>query len=234
MNRNLIAAGALVLALAGCAATPGAAPSAPPSEQPSLAPSPSATPTPIPVPTQTALDELIVSPLGIDTILISEPVPTEPASTAIVTYDDDKCTYFGKVGEPFVGLWLPNYAESAESTDGLGAFTVRTKGGVKNGAVTMLWVWSPKIKTETGIHRGSSREEVEAAYPNPTHLIHDFVTDIYVIDEGKGRMVIEVVREAGGQLTEADVDTVYMLGVQPSNVKAVSAANVSGTGGCGE
>ena len=233
MNRSPALALVVLLALTGCAGSPTATPTvspAPPSSQPTLEPSPSATPTP----TQTALDDLIVTPQGIETVTIGSPVPSEPAATAVVSYDDDRCTVFGAVGEPFVGLWTPNYPATDEYTDGPGAFTVRTQGAVEDGAVTRIWVWSPKITTETGIHMGSTREEVEAAYPDPSYLVHEYATDIYVIDEGAGRMVIEVVREAAGGVTEADIDKVYMLGVQPKSEKVVSFANVNGTAGCGE
>ena len=223
-----------LLVLTGCTstlkATDAASPSAPASSSPSVAPVtpviPSATPTP--TPTKPALDTLVVSPQGIDTVLLGSPVTTEPSSTAIVAYDDDYCPVWGAVGQPGVGLWLPNYPKASD------AFTVRTEGRVKDGIVTSLRVWSPKITTEAGIHIDSTLAEVKAAYPQPSYLIHAALTDVYVIDKGTGRMVIEVGRAAGGELTKADIGKVLYLGVQPRSLKVTSIANVDGTAGCGE
>ncbi|MES1170664.1 MAG: hypothetical protein ABUL47_08255 [Leifsonia sp.] len=151
-----------------------------------------------------------------------------------MTYDDDHCKVWGAVGQPGVGIWLPNYPASSVATDGPNSFTVHTKGRVKNGIVTSLWVWSPKITTEAGIHIDSTLAEVKAAYPHPSYLIHAALTDIYVIDQGTGRMVIEVGRVAGGEITNADIGKVLYLGVQPSSQKVSSIANVDGVAGCGE
>jgi hypothetical protein len=215
----------------GCTSTikarDAAAPPAPASSSPSVAPvTESATPTP--TPTKPPLDTLVVSPQGIDTVLLGSPVATEPASTAIVAYDDDHCPVWGAVGQPGVGLWLPNYPEASDS------FTVRTEGGVKNGIVTSLRVWSPEITTEAGIHIDSTLAEVKAAYPQPSNLIHAALTDIFVIDGGTGRMDIEVGRAAGGELTKDDIGKVLYLSVQPRSLKVASIANVDGTAGCGE
>ena len=234
-RRKRYVVGAVILgliALTGCTATPKPTDATPPSGP---APSaPSVAPTPTPTPTKPALETLTISPQGIDTVLLGLPVPTEPASTAIVTYDDDYCTMWGAVGQPGVGIWLPNYPKTSVLTDGPYSFTVHTKGRVKEGIVTSLWAWSPKIATEAGIHVDSTVAEVKAAYPQPSYLIHAQLTDIYVIDKGTGRMVIEVGREAGGELTDADIGKVLYLGVQPRNLKVSSIANVDGVAGCGE
>jgi hypothetical protein len=239
-SKNRLLVGAAILGLfmlTGCTsptATDAVSPSGQPSTSPSIAPVASATPTSTPTPTKPALDTLTVSPQGIDTVLLGSPVPTESASTAIVTYDDDHCKVWGAVGQPGVGIWLPNYSTSSVVTDGPNSFTVHTKGRVKSGIVTSLWVWSPKITTESGIHIDSSLAEVKAAYPHPSFLIHAALTDIYVIDKGTGRMVIEVGRSAGGEITAADIGKVLYLGVQPTSLKVSSIANVDGVAGCGE
>jgi hypothetical protein len=90
------------------------------------------------------------------------------------------------------------------------------------------------VPTEAGIHIDSTLAEVKAAYPEPNYLIHAALTDVYVIDKGTGRMVIEVGRAAGGEITKADIGKVLYLGVQPTNVKVSSIANVDGVAGCGE
>lgn len=234
-SRKRFLVGAVILGLivlTGCTATPKATDAASPSAPASSAPSvtPSATPTP----TKPALDTLVVSPQGIDTVLLGLPVPSEPASTAIVTYHDDYCTMYGKVGQPGVGVWLPNYPKTSVLTDGPYSFTVHTEGRVKDGIVTSLWVSSPKIATEAGIHIDSTLAEVKAAYPRPNFLIHAALTDIYVIDKGTGRMVIEVGRVPGGEITTADIGKVLYLGVQPRSLKVTTIANVVGIAGCGE
>jgi hypothetical protein len=235
-NRLLVGAAVLVLfILTGCTATPTATDTASPpasaSASPSIAP---VTPTPTPTPTKPSLDTLTVSPQGIGTVLVGSPVPAEPASTAIVAYDPDYCPMWGSVGQPGLGMWLPNYSKTSVPLDGPYSFTLHTKGRVKNGVVTDLWVWSPNIKTEAGIHIDSTLAEVKAAYPQPSYLVHADLTDIYVIDKGTGRMVIEVGRAVGGELTKADIGKVLYLGVQPKSLKVRSIANVEGTAGCGE
>jgi hypothetical protein len=239
----LIAGGSTAWAL-GLRPFPTALPAPTPTstQSPSIAPTPSVTPSataspvrPTPTPTEPGLDELVVSPEGINNVLVGAPVPREPASIAIVTYHDDYCPVWGSVGQPGVGLWLPNYPSTGVATDGLESFTVHTSGRLKDGIVSNLWVWSPRIKTDMGIHIGSTLAEVEAAYPQPSYLIHAALTDIYVIDKGTGRMVIEVGREAGGiDITKDDIGKVLYLGVQPKSVKVSSIANLDGTAGCGE
>jgi hypothetical protein len=100
--------------------------------------------------------------------------------------------------------------------------------------VTELRAWSSQISTATGIHAGSTVAEVKAAYPQPNYVLHNKLTDLYVIDHGTGRMIIEVEGADGGDLTKATIGKVLWISVQSRSLKATSIANIDGTAGCGE
>ncbi|MFT4285585.1 MAG: hypothetical protein QM598_12195, partial [Protaetiibacter sp.] len=81
-------------------------------------------------------------------------------------------------------------------------FFLWTEGAVAEGAVLAVHVRSD-VRTAEGIGIGSTRAEVEAAYPAPTAVIDNRgQSTVYSIEEGGRRLVIEVTAENFGEQSE--------------------------------
>ena len=183
--------------LSGCAQDAPAPVADPPA-------SPSAT-APAPAPTQPALGELVLSPKGLNSIVIGEaPVVTDPALDVLI-FDPDYCQSYVDSGDlEEAGKWIPNYepALSEESSEPFSVF-------VKDDVVKQLAVDSSEIVTAEGVGLGSSRAEVLAAYPD-AEVVEVYNTDLIVIAGEHGRLIFEVGNE--GQ-DEYAVDEVVFLRV---------------------
>ena len=183
------------LLLSGCAQqtpAPTAEPSSPPTET-----------VPSPAPTQPALDELVLTPDGLGSIVIGEaPVAADPALDILI-FDPDYCqSYVDSGAIADAGKWIPNY-EPALSEESSEPFSVY----LENDVVQQLAVDSAEIVTAEGVGLGSSRADVVAAYPDAS-VIQRFNTSLYVVEGERGRLVIEIGEPGQGEYA---VDEVVFL-----------------------
>jgi hypothetical protein len=180
----------LLATLAGCSVTepvPTAAPSTP-----AAAPTVEETAEP----TRPALDELVISPEGIADLRVGHPVPLANPELLLVTWNPTGCIdpddpFEEDVeGEPWAGRWESVHRGS----DGAWPFWVVTDG-TQNGVIQ--FIGSANVPTDRGIRVGSTRADVEAAYPGLSPFHGEFsLADLYIVDAGASRLVIEVVSDA--------------------------------------
>jgi hypothetical protein len=135
----------------------------------------------------------VLTPDGLGYIKVGQPVRTEPAATAIVSYDPTACSEIHpdierEPGSPGAGGWFSTYVG-----DRFENFEVVTDELSEAGAVIAIDVYSPAISTDKGIHAGSTVAELTDAYPSIDRVVHtDRGTDIYVEDGTAGRLLMEV------------------------------------------
>lgn len=170
----------LASALAVSAAFTLSACSAPASPAPDAAPT--SEPSSVPAVDLPALDELIFSQSGFAELYIGSEPPLDPP---IATFEADACD---DVGVDDFGVWTtdPAYLTGDANTAGP-AFTA----GGPDGVVNRIDINSDQIRTFEGIRLGSTREEVEAAYPDAEMTSFDY-TDVYVMPGAGGDLMIEV------------------------------------------
>lgn len=191
-----LVAATLLAALAGCQV---AGPTPDPSSAPTETSTPSATPTPDP--TRPALAELALGPDGFEQLPLGV-APTTDAELALVTYDAAACDGFG--------VWNadPAYTATGEVYGPGTAFTVTDFG---TGSIGRIDLNSADIPTDAGIRFGSTRDDVESAYPDAA-LQDGGLVDIYVVTGTTGTLQIEVAKtEPTGYWEAARVDRVQYL-----------------------
>jgi hypothetical protein len=225
----LLAAGLLLVSLAGCA-TPSA-----PSEAPASSARPSVSPTPAPE-VRPALSDLVVSPAGLGPLRVGTPVPDAEADVALVTWDALGCgdSAGPRVeGEPFAGFWRSVYPDDVSAETG--TFDVVTVGGVQGGPIANIIVKSAEPATAEGIHVGSTLDDVLAAYPGATLAEETSVSTVYLLEGETGSLTIEIARESEG--TEGYWKpsvlgtVVWMVAWEPSQAIGAIAAS-DGAGPC--
>lgn len=197
-----------------------------PSATPDAEPSAPSTPTAPPVDGPPALSSLTVSPAGIGTLAMNQPIATEPAATAMVVWNPSYCvTNSRPEGDPWAGAWVSTYPTAFVSTapQPVDPFTVYTEDRLQASPLSGLIVWSPELSTATGIHPGSTRAELEAAYPSFASVTPKELTDVYVVrdpDGIPGELWFEVANGSyteAAALTEPVADTVLWISVQPTS-----------------
>jgi hypothetical protein len=171
--------GVAALALTGCEPT-GGEPT--PTETVS-------TPTPTPTPTVDAakptLDELFLTTEGMGELEFGETPPSDNPAVNLVTFDSDACT-----AEGGSGLWLSTYPDIDEGIGPQAPFAVQ----VTSGSLNRIDINSSEIFTDSGLHIGSSLDEVLGVYSGgPDQVVnHADVSDVYVIKGTKGQLQFEV------------------------------------------
>lgn len=198
MNRRawLIAVSTLALTLTGCAGEPTAEPSTPPPA--SLAP----TSTPSALPSQPALSQLTITPEGVGPIIIGqEPIGDDFVRDPLIF--TDVCPGFPE------GLWMANYPrDSANNT--LPPFAVK----VTDGVIQSIEVHSGALVTAEGVHVGSSRDELLAAFPDGfDEVIEDITSDLFVIHGPSSTLMFEVGTAHELQFEPSRVDVVWSIRV---------------------
>jgi hypothetical protein len=231
---------------AGSAGTPTAT-SAPTSTVPttsvptSTAPpsTPVATGAPVAPAVRPALAELTITPQGIGSLFVGEPVPDEPADTAIVTWNPTYCVEEPATpNEPYAGAWQTTYpaAPIAFGEDTRDPFSVVTSDGLQSGTIHWINVWGSELSTEAGVSAGDTRAALESAYPSFDEVIEGDIADVYVIraPEG-GELWFEVANgdsSMEGYWGADVVDRVIWIRVMPAGYTPGSMAGGDGGGPC--
>jgi hypothetical protein len=156
----------------------GAEPTAPPATETSAPTQPAAGPP--------ALSTLIVSPAGIGSLVMGQPIAAESPATAMATWDPAYCATDARpAGDPGAGAWRSAYSTTTVpwAPQPIDAFTVYVVDQVQEAALNGITVWSPELATASGIHPGSTREELEAAYPAFASVTPKGLTDVYVVKD---------------------------------------------------
>lgn len=246
---TFLLASALVLALTGCAddsvpssdSSVGGTPTssaATPTNTPSAGPSSSDIATPA-TDAPPALSELVVTATGIGPLTMGEPVPSPTDSRSLATYDPAFCAREDRpVGDPWAGAWRPSYpTETVEwAPRPVDAFTVYTEEAVEDEAISSLIVWSPQLATAAGIHPGSTRAELELAYPSSASDTEGPMTTIYVVrdpDGGTSELWFEVATSnyAPDVFPPSIVDKVLWVVVMPGGNAPYSLTETDNGGG---
>ncbi|MCU1421116.1 MAG: hypothetical protein JWN36_767 [Microbacteriaceae bacterium] len=218
--RKILILVALVALLSACSA---AAPTSTPSK--SSSPQAHSSPSASPVAGKPTLGDLVISPDGLGPLVMGEPVPSQSADLAIVRFDPALCKEtIEQSGATFVpgaagtGGWVTTYSDPH-------AFYLFTSGADASGPVTFVGAsaWesgTSPIHTATGIHPGSSTEELKAAYSSFDSVTSYDFTDIYAIKGERGVMVFEVSphTDRSGMFAPGDLDRVLSIRVAASSV----------------
>jgi hypothetical protein len=202
----------VVVALSGCAGRD--VPAARPTESAPTAIATSAVPTPTPT-----ADATTLTSVGLGDLVIDEPVP-----------DDTELVEWGDFCDSGTEQW---HAPGASLSD-LGALGVTPKDWAKDGAVEAIWIWTDAISTPEGIHNGSTRDAVEAAYPDAEIVEGLGRTNLYVVGNGSTNLVFEVMKpgsETGGGFYT--VDTVAWMYLRSASAEVKSIDGSASPASCG-
>lgn len=187
MTRSHVAIALSVLVLVGCA--PATSAEQTPSPFPTSTVAVTTTPTPTPT-GPPALATLIATPDGLGSLVIGEQPPVGPDALAVF---NSTCS----VGAT-PGGWNVTYPDVLVRESMQPPFSLY----VDESGVARIDVVSSEIRTATGIGRGSTRDEVLAAYPGgfDEELFEDGLSSVYGIAGDYGWLMIEVtLREEPGR-----------------------------------
>jgi hypothetical protein len=253
MNRSTLKSGVVVFVLVGLLSGCAEEPSPPASSSPSPSASASATdeptatatstPTGTPTPTATepasrpALTDLVVTPTGLGQLVVGEPVPAEPADAAIVAWNPTYCVEQPATpDEPYAGAWLSVYGPSPLGYSGPGEpFVTVTEDGLKGGVVGAIRVLGSQLETAEGIAPGSTRAQLEAAYPTFDSIVRGSLSDVYVITGAGGGALWFEVSNSGTpdpDYWESFVDRVLWINIVPGDESAAPLAGSDAGGPC--
>ena len=173
----------VALTIAGCVPAPVVAGGSPSPTSPTPTPTATLTPTPTPTlvpPTKPALADLRLTAEGLGPLVIGQAPPVTDPALDILVFEPEFCD--GVWGDR--GLWVPNYPE----TD---AFHVIIDGA---GLIRTIFPGSVSLLTDTEISVGSSRAELEAAYPGGFDDVISTPSraDVYVVEGASGQLIFEV------------------------------------------
>ena len=142
--------GISALLLTGCEQSAGTGSTAAPSETPT----PTATPE-APDPSKPDLEDLTLSTEGLGDLKIGLKPPTDNPAVNLATFDANACQ-----AEGLPGIWTATYPDIDEGFGLKAPFAIQTTGD----ALTRIDINTQQIFTDTGIHIGSSLDEVLGVY----------------------------------------------------------------------
>jgi hypothetical protein len=139
----------------------------------------------------------VLRPDGIGDLVVGRPVPVSDPTGALVSWNPTACSEVGlKPGEPYAGLWQTTYPQDPSGPLQPDPFRIGVSGGLQDGDITGVEVYSPHILTERGIHLLSTAADVEAAYPGASKKVFP-QSEVYSIAAGPARLDIEVLPPDG-------------------------------------
>jgi len=199
--------------LAGCDSTAGDGPSSAPTETPVETETATA-----PDPSKPLLEELILSTEGLGELKIGLQPPTDNPAVNLVAFNASACE-----AEGLPGIWQSTYPNIDEGFGPQAPFAITTTGEV----VDRIDVNSSEIYTDTGIHVGSSLDEVLGVYSGgPDQVVnHADVSDVYVIKGTNGQLQFEVAVDRIPDYWDASaIDTVVFLSAISINAEPFGVA----------
>lgn len=170
---------------------------------------------------------------GLGYLSVGQPVPVVTDITAIMRYDATACASAGAgiaAGSPGAGAWQALYPDGPSSLVDKPPFDV---GPVQSEAdpVRVIEVWSPLIKTSTGVGAGSTAEELSAAYGSQLLLDSASNSDVYVLKGAHSELLFEVAKADSG-LPSRELGTVVWMRVVPLDSEFLHIANTDAGGEC--
>lgn len=190
--------------LTGCAAGEGDLPAGTPTRSVSASPSPTAAPTTAELEAPAVkplLSELVVSPYGLGPIVFGEAFDGAGETSPLV-WDETYCDFdaatlaSGAVDYP---QWKANYPEAP--------FDVVTRDFDSVSPVRYIVVWSPDLVTAEGIGRGSSLDDVIAAYGSELVEIPNDYYPGYALAGPAGRLIFWMTPEVVALMTIEPIGT---------------------------
>ena len=190
-------------------------------------PTPTTTETIAPDPSKPELGDLTLSTEGLGELQFGSTPPSDNPAVNLLTFDEDACE-----AEGLPGIWKATYPDVDEGFGPMAPYAVQ----VKDDGVTRIDLNTAQIFTDTGIHIGSSLDEVLGVYSGgPDQVLnHADVSDVYVIKGTKGQLQFEVaVDRIPDYWDPAVIDTVVFLSAIDITTEPFGvAATDNGIGNC--
>jgi len=190
-------------------------------------PTPTTTETIAPDPSKPELGDLTLSTEGLGELQFGSTPPSDNPAVNLLTFDEDACE-----AEGLPGIWKATYPDVDEGFGPMAPYAVQ----VKDDGVTRIDLNTAQIFTDTGIHIGSSLDEVLGVYSGgPDQVInHADVSDVYVIKGTKGQLQFEVAVDRIPDYWDPSViDTVVFLSAIDITTEPFGvAATDNGIGNC--
>ena len=193
---------------------------------PAAAPSESPTPTETaaaPDPSKPLLEDLTLTTEGLGELKIGLTPPSDNPKVNLAVYDENACK-----AEGLPGIWKATYPDIDEGFGPLAPFAIQTNGD----ALRRIDINTAKIFTDTGIHIGSSLDEVLGVYSGgPDQVVnHADVSDVYVIKGTNGQLQFEVaVDRIPDYWDDAVLNTVVFLSAIDINAEPFGVAATDNT-----
>jgi len=227
--RFALGAAVVAVALVGCA-TPSAQE---PDPSPSVSEAPSATPTPTPEPRAPTVDELVITPDGLGTLVIGQE-PSDAPELRMIQFEPNWCadSHTGQDwgvadGDPNAARWVPI---AAYGPDGAAPWGV----SVLDGVLERIDIFDESIPTDLGIRIGDSREAALDAY-SEFPVSDQEITQVIVVPGDHGVLHVEIASGSGdwGSYWGDLADTVvYLRAVTLDFGVFTVAASENIAGGC--
>ena len=193
---------------------------------PAAAPSESPTPTETaaaPDPSKPLLEDLTLTTEGLGELKIGLTPPSDNPKVNLAVYDENACK-----AEGLPGIRKATYPDIDEGFGPLAPFAIQTNGD----ALRRIDINTAKIFTDTGIHIGSSLDEVLGVYSGgPDQVVnHADVSDVYVIKGTNGQLQFEVaVDRIPDYWDDAVLNTVVFLSAIDINAEPFGVAATDNT-----
>jgi len=239
----------LVLSIAGCVEAPNLTADttrAPATAQPTSVPSvDSAEPAEAAPGVPPSPTDLIVTPTGIAPLVVGQPVPNDVNVTELVTWNPTYCLGESAPAldpaaapEPYAGAWQTAYPDAPLAYGGGTGepFSLITADGLQDGAIAQMMVRGSEVSTEEGVAPGTTRDELEAAYPEFDTVVRGETSDVYVIRGADGGAlwfeVANGVSEGDEFWDESIVERVVWISVMPTDVEPRARSGGDSAGPC--